>query len=107
MKNWILVAAAVVISFALFSCKKEMAKEHEHMEQMGGMDTMSPGAETEPVIRNARADEMGKAVVCPVLGTKFNVSNVTQASDYKGKTYYFCCAECPGEFKKNPDKYAK
>ncbi|HAX61468.1 MAG TPA: YHS domain-containing protein [Elusimicrobia bacterium] len=50
---------------------------------------------------------MGKAVVCPVLGTKFNVSNVTQASDYKGKTYYFCCAECPGEFKKNPDKYAK
>ena len=78
-----------------------MAKEH------GGMDTMSPGAQMEAVIRNAKADEIGKEVVCPVLGTKFKVSKVTQASDYKDKTYYFCCAACPAEFKKNPDKYAK
>jgi YHS domain-containing protein len=26
---------------------------------------------------------------------------------YKGKTYYFCCSNCPDMFKKNPDKYIK
>jgi hypothetical protein len=26
---------------------------------------------------------------------------------YQGKTYHFCCEECPKEFLKNPDKYIK
>ena len=28
-------------------------------------------------------------------------------SDYKGRRYFFCCAACPGPFKKNPAKYVK
>jgi YHS domain-containing protein len=27
-------------------------------------------------------------------------------SDYQGKTYYFCSAQCKKEFDKNPKKYA-
>jgi hypothetical protein len=27
--------------------------------------------------------------------------------DYKGKTYHFCCDECPKAFLKDPDKYIK
>ncbi|MBN1384771.1 MAG: YHS domain-containing protein [Elusimicrobia bacterium] len=59
------------------------------------------------VIRKARKDEIGKSVVCPVMGTKFKVKKETEAADYKEKTYYFCCPACPPEFKKNPGKYAK
>jgi YHS domain-containing protein len=61
----------------------------------------------EPVIRSARKDEIGRLAVCPVMGTKFNVNATTMAADYNGKTYYFCCAGCPDEFKKNPEKYVK
>ncbi|MBU0574356.1 MAG: YHS domain-containing protein [Candidatus Margulisbacteria bacterium] len=41
------------------------------------------------------------------MGTRINPSRAYGKAEYKGKTYYFCCAMCPGEFKKNPDKYVK
>ena len=41
-------------------------------------------------------------VICPVLGGKASPSISYQ---YKGKTYYFCCAMCINDFKKNPEKY--
>ena len=41
-------------------------------------------------------------VICPVLGEKASPSISYQ---YQGKTYYFCCAACINEFKKNPEKY--
>ena len=28
-------------------------------------------------------------------------------TDYKGNRYFFCCAGCPAEFKKDPSKFAK
>ncbi|MFA5393359.1 MAG: cupredoxin domain-containing protein [Candidatus Ratteibacteria bacterium] len=40
--------------------------------------------------------------ICPVLGGKASPSVSYQ---YKGKTYYFCCAACISDFKKNPEKY--
>ena len=46
-------------------------------------------------------------VKCAVMGQKVaDVSKATK-SEYKGKTYYFCCAGCKPEFDKNPAKYAK
>lgn len=60
-----------------------------------------------PVFRKANKDEIGKQVVCPVMGNKFNVKENTEVADYKGKSYYFCCGACPPQFKENPDKYAK
>jgi len=28
-------------------------------------------------------------------------------TEYKGKTYYFCCSTCKEVFKKEPEKYVK
>ncbi|MEJ5365401.1 MAG: YHS domain-containing protein [Desulfosoma sp.] len=41
---------------------------------------------------------------CPVMGGPINKNIYT---DYKGKRIYFCCPACPGEFKKDPEKYMK
>jgi len=41
-------------------------------------------------------------VICPVLCEKASPSISYQ---YKGKTYYFCCAQCVTDFKKDPEKY--
>jgi len=40
-------------------------------------------------------------------GNNVKKSQAYASTEYQGKTYYFCCAACPGEFKKNPGKYAK
>jgi len=42
--------------------------------------------------------------ICPVMGGEIN-KNIY--SDYKGFRIYHCCSACPGEFKKNPEKYMK
>jgi len=46
-------------------------------------------------------------VQCPVMKTQLHQSDAFDSTEYKGKTYYFCCGGCPGEFEKNPDKYVK
>ena len=43
--------------------------------------------------------------VCPVSGDKVGDSKLTEV--YQGKVYHFCCDDCPKDFKKNPDKFAK
>jgi YHS domain-containing protein len=57
-------------------------------------------------VRQPNQTEIGKIVTCPVMNSKFEVRKDTQVIDYKGKSYYFCCAHCVGDFKKNPDNYA-
>jgi len=60
---------------------------------------------------NAKAAAEAKAgdeeVVCPVMGVKMKKSKAHSSWEYKGKTYYFCCAGCPEAFKKDPEKYIK
>ncbi|MBI5778425.1 MAG: YHS domain-containing protein [Planctomycetes bacterium] len=41
------------------------------------------------------------------MGTEVTVTKNTLSAEYKGKVYYFCCGDCPGPFKANPEKYAK
>jgi len=57
-------------------------------------------------VRQPNQIEIGKIMTCPVMNSRFEVRKDTQVIDYKGKSYYFCCAHCVGDFKKNPDKYA-
>jgi len=45
------------------------------------------------------------AVICPVTGTKLTKEKAFETMEYKGKTYYFCCAECKPTFEKDPEKY--
>jgi len=52
-----------------------------------------------------RADD--RVVTCPVSGNSFKKSEITESMDYKGKTYYFCCAGCKEKFQEDPEKYTK
>jgi YHS domain-containing protein len=57
-------------------------------------------------IRQPNQAEIGTNVECPVLNSMFEVGKDTEVIDYKGKSYYFCCPHCVGDFKKDPDRYA-
>ena len=57
--------------------------------------------------KSLTAAENGKSsvqTICPVMGGEINKNIYT---DYKGSRIYFCCSACPGDFKKNPEKYMK
>jgi len=45
-------------------------------------------------------------LICPVTGEKINGKTMV-TYEYQGKIYNFCCAGCPDEFKKDPEKYIK
>ena len=48
----------------------------------------------------------GEALVTdPVCLMKINKATAAASWEYKGTTYYFCCANCLKSFKQNPDKY--
>ena len=46
-------------------------------------------------------------VKCPVSGKVIAKDALNIKTEYKGKTYYFCCEGCKAKFEKNPEKYAK
>jgi len=74
---------------------------------MGGRHYFGMGSEMH---MNSQMDSMTDQedmVQCPVMGTKIKKSNAYSSTEYMGKTYYFCCAACPGAFEKNPEKFAK
>jgi len=52
-----------------------------------------------------------KEVPCAIMTShKVNIADATKKNmyaDYKGGRYFFCCAGCPAEFKKDPAKFAK
>jgi len=41
----------------------------------------------------------------PVCGMSVNAANARFRHEYKGKTYYFCCAGCVEKFKASPERY--
>jgi len=47
-------------------------------------------------------------ITCPVWGTVISNARMTSGkSEYKGKTYYFCCPECKEKFSRDPERYVK
>ena len=40
--------------------------------------------------------------ICPVMGGPINKDIFVE---YQGKKVYFCCAQCKGQFEKEPEKY--
>jgi Cu+-exporting ATPase len=44
-------------------------------------------------------------VIDPVCGMKVDTANPRGKTEYKGKTYYFCCPGCETKFKANQEKY--
>ena len=41
----------------------------------------------------------------PVCGMDVDPKTAANKSEYKGQTYYFCCAGCKRSFEKEPEKY--
>jgi YHS domain-containing protein len=56
-------------------------------------------------VRQPTESEIGQPAQCPVTKMRFEVSKDTPVLDYKGKSYFFCCPGCVGDFKKNPEQY--
>lgn len=48
-----------------------------------------------------------EVVRCPVSGEVIAKDAMNIKTEYKGKTYYFCCEGCKAKFEKNPEKYTK
>lgn len=49
---------------------------------------------------------MTQQVICPVMGSPVKDIKTAAHSEYKGKTYYFCCPSCKDVFDADPAKYA-
>jgi len=62
-------------------------------------------AQTEFRERKPSPEEIGKEAKCTVMNHAFKITANTPVIDYHGKSFYFCCAGCPSEFKQNPEKY--
>jgi YHS domain-containing protein len=43
----------------------------------------------------------------PVCGMQVDSNKVKDKSQYQGKTYYFCCAQCKQKFDSEPQQYAQ
>lgn len=51
--------------------------------------------------------KVGEAFTCPVDGKQKTVTEHTPATEYLGKTYYFCTQQDKEAFLKDPERYAK
>jgi Cu+-exporting ATPase len=74
--------------------------------------TSTPKADSPAASAAAAADvkkpgeaAMGDKTTCPISKEVFTVSASSPKTEYKGKTYYFCCGGCDSKFKENPEKY--
>src|SRR5262249_44882004 len=64
----------------------------------------STAAPSSPLVPPGEA-KVGDRTKCPVSGHEFVVTADSPHAEYNGKTYYFCCAECPKAFEANPEKF--
>jgi Cu+-exporting ATPase len=61
-------------------------------------------APSTPLVAPGEA-KVGDRTKCPVSGHEFVVTADSPHAEYNGKTYYFCCTDCPKAFEANPEKF--
>ena len=68
--------------------------------------TPPPAAATDssPLVAAGEA-KVGDRTKCIVSGHEFVVKADSPHAEYNGKTYYFCCPDCPKAFQAQPEKY--
>jgi YHS domain-containing protein len=64
----------------------------------------STAAQATPLKQPGEA-ALGDRTTCPVSGEVFTVAADSPKVEYEGRTYYFCCEDCVGDFQKDPPKY--
>jgi YHS domain-containing protein len=61
-------------------------------------------APSTPLVAAGEA-KVGDRTKCIVSGHEFVVKDDSPHAEYNGKTYYFCCPDCPKAFAAHPEKY--
>ena len=56
---------------------------------------------------SASEAKVGDVVCCPVMGTKFKVTDKSLFAEVNGKRIYVCCPGCVQPLKTDPEKYLK
>ncbi len=74
------------------------AEAHEHAEH-------AHDAESHAHAEDAEHAHGSEVVKCAVMGHEIKDVEKAPKSEYNGKTYYFCCADCKEKFDKEPGKY--
>lgn len=81
-------------------------KRGGEMRGMGGMEGMGKEEVAQQPPTEGRK-KVGEEFTCPIDGMRMKVTEKTPATEYRGKTYYFCSQEDKEAFLKDPERYAK
>jgi YHS domain-containing protein len=81
---------------------------------LGGLSTAcaasplrAPEGRAEAAVRPPGEARIGDRTTCPVSGEQFLVSATSAKAEYRGRTYYFCCADCAKRFEADPAKFLR
>jgi YHS domain-containing protein len=92
----IILTLAVGVSVALSGCATSSSSNSS--------SGTAPAAASKTPVKPGEA-KVGDTTTCPVSGETFVVAADSPKVDYNGKTYFFCCADCTGDFQKDPAKF--
>ncbi len=73
---------------------------------MEGMAGMGKEEMTQAPLTEGRK-KVGEEFTCPVDGMPMSVTENTPATEYRGKTYYFCNEADKQAFLQDPERYVK
>jgi len=96
MRILFVFALSVILNVG-FAYANEGHQGHEHVM---GQEDMGGGGHD--IGSESQVEPNKNLGICPVMG---RTASEEYSYTYEGKTYYFCCPMCIGEFKKNPEKY--
>lgn len=97
MKLAILAVAAMALGSVLAGCNNTDT-DTQTTEPTTKLDE---GGATPVVFANDKGEAL-----CPVMGGAIADTSGLKYEDYEGKRYYFCCDECPDQFRADPAKFA-
>lgn len=96
--NFTTIVFLAVAAFIFVGCNNN--EEHNDMGQM-----VESKVEYKNQNYNSEEAKIGDFVLCPVMKTKFKVSEKSLFATIKDKKYYVCCPSCIGSLGSIPDKY--
>ena len=100
MKKLLLVSA-VVLAVGIFMESSSWVTAEEKEEH----GSLSHGKKVSAKPAHVFAG-IGNELICPVMGGKLRINKKTTYSEYKGKSYAFCCPGCKPLFDKDSEKHA-
>lgn len=108
------LSTAAAVSAGMHSQRKGMScmgdmrgmGEMEESGEMEGMADMGREERTQQSLTEGRK-KVGEQFTCPVDGMRMRVTENTPATEYRGKTYYFCDEQDKQTFLQDPERYVK